>query len=146
MIADYFGVEPAIIARLKAEVPEVPESHIFTPFGLDGMMENSQPSPSLHVIYAGDAVTGDEVGARTRQIVGQRWLVVLAVRNAKAQLKNTTEIRTAAGVIIPKLLNALQGWAPAEWMRPLGRVSGPAAGYSSAFAYFPFMFEGRIIT
>ncbi len=146
MITDYFAAETAIVARLKEMVTEVPANHVFTPFGLDGMMENSQPSPALHIIYAGDVVTTDSAGQRTKQLIGQRWLIVLAVRNAKAQLKDTTEIRAAAGLIVPKLLDALQGWAPVEWMRPLGRVGGPAAGYSSAFAYFPFMFEGRIIT
>lgn len=145
-MTDYFEAETAIVARLKEQVTDVPDNHVFTPFGLDGMMENTQPSPALHVIYAGDVVSNDSAGQRSRLMIGQRWLVVLAVRNPKAQLKDTTEIRTAAGLIVPKLLNALQGWAPVEWMRPLGRVGGPAAGYSSAFAYFPFMFEGRIST
>lgn len=151
-ITDYFGAEPLIIARLKAllvdaeSAPLVPLAHYFTPFGLAEMQESSQPSPAIHVIYAGDVVTSEAVGQRSRTMINQRWLVILALRNARAQLRDTSELRLAAGVIVPFLLDALQGWAPAEWMRPLGRVSGPPAGYSSTFAYFPFMFEGRIVT
>lgn len=147
MLDDYFGAEPLIVARLKEKLGTlVPDNHYFTPFSLGDMVEGSQPSPAVHVIYAGDVVTADNAGQRTKQFVGQRWLVILAVRSAKAQLTDTSDIRAKAGVIVPALLDALQGWAPAEWMRPLGRVSGPAAGFSSSFAYFPFMFEGRIST
>ena len=149
MITNYFDAEPAIIARRVALVPEVPEKNIFTPFDLQDMVQSSQPSPALHVVYAGDGPqsAGDNAaGQGTSSFVAQRWLVVLAMRNAKAQLQQTKEIRTTAGVIIPKVLGALQGWQPVTWMRPLRRVGGPSAGYSSSFAYFPFLFEGRIIT
>ncbi len=139
---NYFEAEDPIVNRLK-EATGI--KHVFTPFDLEGMQESSQPSPSLHVIYAGD-VLGDAPAAKDKQFVGQRWMVVLAVRSAKAQLKDTTELRATAGQTIPLLLKALQGWAPVASMRPLGRVAGPPPGYSAAFAYFPFMFEGRITT
>lgn len=144
LITNYFEAEASIVARLQQEVPGL--KSVLTPFSIGDMVESSQPSPSVHVIYGGDAVSGNEAGSGTRRTIDQRWLIVLAVRTPKAQLQNTTEIRTLAGELIPQVLRSLQGWAPVTWMRPLGRVSGPAAGYSSSFAYFPFMFEGRIIT
>jgi hypothetical protein len=144
LINNYFGAEDAIVKRLQEQVPEL--KAVLTPFSIGDMVESSQPSPAVHVIYGGDAVSGNEAGNGTRRTIDQRWLVVLAVRTPKAQLQNTSEIRVLSGELIPKVLRSLQGWAPVEWMRPLGRVSGPAAGYSSSFAYFPFMFEGRIIT
>lgn len=144
LINNYFGAEEAITKRLQEQVPEL--KSVLTPFSIGDMVESSQPSPSAHVIYGGDVVNGNEVGNGNRRTIDQRWLIVLAVRTPKAQLQNTSEIRVLSGEIIPKMLRSLQGWAPTEWMRPLGRVSGPAAGYSSSFAYFPFMFEGRIIT
>jgi hypothetical protein len=145
MIADYFAAETAIVARLQERVTAVDSAHVFTPFSVDGMLESSQPALCLHVVYSGDVVTASENG-RTKSLVDQRWLVILAVRSAKAQLRDTSDIRAVAGPVITTVLDALQGWAPGEWMRPLGRVSGPPAGYSAAFAYFPFMFQGRIIT
>jgi hypothetical protein len=147
LIQDYFLAEPAIVARLKERVQGVKE--FYTPFSLADMVESSQASPAIHVIYGGDVIPGgrdNQVGQGTMRTLDQRWLIVLAVRTAKAQLQNTFEIRALAGRIVPQVLGALQGWAPVEWMRPLGRVSGPPAGYSSSFAYFPFMFEGRVIT
>lgn len=144
MIANYFEAESAIVKKLSDDVKEVKD--ILTPFGIDDMVESSQPSPALHVIYGGDVVTGGTVGNGERRTIDQRWLIVLAVRSPKAQLQRTAGIRDLSGKIIPKVLASLQGWAPVKWMRPLVRVSGPAAGYSSSFAYFPFMFEGRIFT
>ena len=144
LIVNYFEAEEAIVARLRASMPELKD--VLTPFSIGDMIESSQPSPCAHVIYGGDTLPGNESGKNDSRTVGQRWLVVLAVRTPKAQLQHTSEIRSIAGALVPKMLGALQGWAPVEWMRPLGRVSGPAAGYSSSFAYFPFMFEGRIVT
>ena len=144
LISNYFGAEDAIVKRLQEQVPEL--KAVLTPFSIGDMVESSQPSPAVHIIYGGDVVSGNETGNGARRTIDQRWLVVLAVRTPKAQLQNTSEIRVLSGELIPKVLRSLQGWAPVEWMRPLGRVSGPAAGYSSSFAYFPFMFEGRIIT
>ena len=148
LITNYFAAEQAIVDRLKAEVPGIMK--VYTPFDLQGVVESSQASPALHVVYSGDVVggtnPGPQAGAGAAKVVDQRWLVVLAVRTAAAQLQDTSEIRTKAGVIVPAILGALQGWQPVQWMRPLARVSGPTAGYSSSFAYFPFLFEGRIIT
>lgn len=148
LITNYFAAEQAIVARLTAEVPGILK--VYTPFDLQGVVESSQASPALHVVYAGDVVggtgTGPQAGAGAAKIVDQRWLVVLAVRTAAAQLQDTTDIRTKAGEFIPRILGALQGWQPVEWMRPLARISGPTAGYSSSFAYFPFLFEGRVTT
>lgn len=145
LIVDYFEPERNIVSRLKEVVTEV--NQVFTPFSLADMLEASQPNSCLHVIYAGDKVPRSEgIGNNTGNIIDQQWLIVLAMRLASAQLQNTSEIRALAGPIIPKVIGALQGWSPAVWMRPLRRVPNPAAGYSSAFAYFPFMFEGRILT
>lgn len=145
LITNYFEAEDAIVQRLRENVPELKD--VLTPFGLADMLESSQSSPVAHVVYAGDTLPNSEAGKGDTRMVTQRWLIILAVRTPKAQLQKTTEIRALAGAIVPKVLGCLQGWAPVSWMRPLGRASGgPPAGYSSSFAYFPFMFEGRIIT
>jgi hypothetical protein len=145
LITNYFEAEDAIVQRLREYVPELKD--VLTPFGLADMLESSQASPVAHVVYAGDTLPNSETGNGSTRVVTQRWLIILAVRTPKAQLQKTTEIRAMAGAIVPKVLGCLQGWAPVSWMRPLGRASGgPPAGYSSSFAYFPFMFEGRIIT
>jgi hypothetical protein len=141
---NYFEAEELIVARLRAEVLELKD--ILTPFSIADMLQANQNVPAAHIIYVGDNVVGEEAGKGARRVIDQRWMVVLAMRNAKAQLQNTSSVRQDAGLIIPKILNALSGWAPLEYMRPLVRAQAPAVGSSSTFAYFPFMFEGRVIT
>lgn len=144
LIVNYFEAEVAIVEKLTNAVPEA--AKVFTPFSIADMVESSQPNVCLHVIYFGDKVQPPEVGQNSKTFVNQQWLVVLAVRHPNAQLQDTQIIRETSGLIIPKILEALQGWQPVTWMRPLVRSSSPVvAGYSAAFAYFPFMFEGRII-
>jgi hypothetical protein len=142
--ANYFEAEASIIARVSEFAPEL--AAIYTPFVIGDITEASQKSPSVHVIFAGEDVISDDAGRGSRKPVDQKWLIVLALRNAKAQLAHTESIRNDAGVIIPKLLNALSGWKPTENMRELVRKQAPTPGYSSSFAYFPLMFHGRIIT
>lgn len=143
LIVDYFAAEAAIVARLEALGDF---KAVLTPFDVADMVESSQPSPAVHVIYSGDTIVGNEAGEGRQNMVAQKWLVIVAARLPKAQLQQTIKIRALAGQLVPKVLGALQGWAPVEWMRPLSRVNGPPAGYSSSFAYFPFMFQGRIVT
>ena len=138
---NYFNAEAAIIERLKELLPQV---KVLTPFSIGDMIESSQPSPAIHVIYGGDQVAGESNNG-TKSVIDQRWMIVLAVRTPKAQLQHTADIRTMAGEIVPTLLKALQGWQPIPEMRKLVRVNGPPAGYSSSFAYFPFLFEGQLI-
>jgi hypothetical protein len=140
---NYFDAEAAIVERLNDLLPEL--KAVLTPFSIGDMVEASQLSPTVHVIYGGDQVASTE-GRGQKAMISQRWLIVLAVRAPKAQLQQTSDIRVVAGDIIPNLLQALQGWQAIPQMRPLVRVNGPAAGYSSTFAYFPFLFEGLLVT
>lgn len=145
LITDYFACEKEIVERIKDSIPEL--KAVMTPFSLDGMLESSQNAPAVHVIYSGDVVNGNSVGSGAARTITQRWLIVLAVRLANSQLQDTSSIRGNAGELIPKLLACLQGWQPNSAHRPMVRSAGaPPPGYSSAFAYFPYMFETVIIT
>ncbi len=144
MQSNYFAAETSIVERLKDQVSGI--KAVYTPFSTADMVEASQHSPAMHVIYGGDSISGNEAGNGAHRTVDQRWLVVLAVRTAKAQLQDTTDARVLAGEIIPQILQALQGWKAEGMQRPLVRVSAPPVGYSATFAYFPFMFEGRMLT
>jgi len=145
LIINYFAPQPAIVARL-ALVPELAYTKIKTPFDIADLKESSQGDLNVFVMYAGD-ILGDSVGDGECQTVGQKWMVVVSVRVASAQLQDTTKLFEKAGTIIPKVLDKLQGWSPVNWMEPLHRIQGvPVAGYSAAFAYFPFMFKGMFVT
>lgn len=146
LIENYFEAEEAIVERLGG-IAGIKK--IYTPFDVSGAIESSQASPAIHIIYMGDRIDGDDgqkAGSGASRVVHQQWLIVLAVRTAAAQLQHTTQIRIDAGKLIPLILNALQGWQPVPWVRPLVRIAGPQVGYSSSFSYFPFAFEGRVFT
>lgn len=142
-MSNYFAMESEIVDRLRSQVPELVE--VYTPFDISDMVELGQVVPAAHVIYRGDTLS-DDVGRGRAVMVTQSWLVVLVVQNSASQMQDTTQIRVDAGLIVSKILAALQGWQPESSTRPLKRVNGVPAGYSAGFSYFPFAFEGELIT
>lgn len=129
---------------MRTLVPEFRE--VYTTFSLADLREASQATPCAHVIYVGDN-PGASVGRGERTVVDQRWMIVIAVRHAGAQLQKTSGVRELAGELIPKMLAAVNDWKPVNYMLPLRRVSGASSvGHSPTFSYFPFLFEGRLIT
>ncbi len=138
---DYFEVEPGIVALLETEFPDI---EVRAPASLGELQEQSQGDLNLYLLYAGDLVVAQSSDGEQVQ-VDQQWMVVLSVRNASAQL-DSSRSRAAAGPLIARLLRCLMGREPSAFSGPLIRGSGQAAGYSSSFAYFPFMFKTRVVT
>lgn len=144
---DYFAAEQPIVEQLSTVVGALVQK-IYTPATLQDV-EKQQVTPALHVLYMGDRInTGpqDRSENKSRQILSQQWMVVVAVRNAGAQIQNTSALREAAGPIISSTLAALQGFKPIAGMRELERVGAPAPAYRPTFAYYPLMFAGQIIS
>jgi hypothetical protein len=142
-IVDYFATEALLIAKLQADIPEL--KAVYTPSDMATVKESSLNTPCAHLLYRGDRVERDQVGRGERATVFQQWVVVLAARHPASQLSDTTKVRSVVGPLVPKLLKSLQGYQPVDWMEPLRRAGGnPIAGASPTFAYFPFLFEGRI--
>ena len=138
---DYFEVEPGIVALLAAEFPDI---EVRSPASLGELLEQSQGDVNLYVLYAGELIAGQTSDGMQAQ-VDQQWMVVLSVRNTAAQL-DASKSRAVAGPIASRLLRCLMGQEPSAFSGPLIRGSGQAAGYSSSFAYFPFMFKTRVVT
>ncbi len=141
---DYFALEPAIVARLTDQLPEL--EVVYTPFSVDNMLELTNAAIAAHVIYAGDRV-GESVGNGRANAVYQRWLVVLAIRDDSAQLEQTQSIRAIAAPLIIKLLRALQGFNPQiSGYRALQRTDdGVGVGHAPGFGYFPYLFESQML-
>ncbi len=140
---NYLSIGDEIVARLKSEVPDLLE--VYTPSGVGDAVEASLISPCGHVVYGGDQIGGD-AGRGSASVVVQRWFVILAVQESGSQLSDTSNLRQEAGLIMPKILAALQGWQPASSSRPLKRVDASPPVYETTFAYYPFAFEGVLIT
>ncbi len=143
MLADYLSLSPLIIARIGAAVSGI--AAVLPARDLAALNELALQSPSVFVVYDGDALA--ESGGRGQaQVVRQRWIVVLAVRNA-TQGDGGAAQTAQAGPLLSDLISALQGWQPGSPdFRPLTRVSAPRPGYSPAFAYYPLAFECQIFT
>ncbi|UHT65369.1 phage tail terminator protein [Acinetobacter lwoffii] len=144
MQSNYFALEPVIVERLKAIEGVLA---INTPFNVEDMLQITNCSPSLNVIYVGDRV-GESVGRGRAVPVIQQWLIVLAINDASSQLEETSNIRKTADPFIREILAKMQGFDPEiTGFRPFERVdSGVNVGSASGFAYFPYLFESKLLT
>ena len=143
---DYLSAENLLIARLKAEVPEL--AGVFSAADLEGVAEAQQVTPAAHVLFYGDRVVESGNGRSSTgdcQLVDQIWYVVLAVRNARAQATGEAT-RRDAGPLATKILKALQGWQPSPDHSPLKRIHGAGPGHKPGFLYLPFCVQTRITT
>lgn len=140
-MTDYLSAGPLIIARIKAKtgIEDVRPAR-----ELAGIAESAIRSPSVFVVYGGDTL-GANGGRGQAQVVRQRWVVVLAVRNA-TQGDGGEATATEAGPLITELLESLQGWEPSTNHGPLERKQAQQPGYSPAFAYYPLAFDCQLFT
>lgn len=144
MPADYLALGPLIAQRLRDQVGAL-QMVVELQAADDLESELRGRRAAAFVVYDGDRL-GDSAGRGQAQTIWQRWLVVLAVRNARGA-DSGDGVRDAAGPLITRLLAALQGWQPdGTGHRPLARVAAPAPGYSPAFAFYPLAFESQITT
>ncbi len=139
----YLSAESIISARIEDQVPGL--RAVLPVADLAGVTEAQQVTPAVYVIYDGDRI-GQSAGRGVSQQIHQRWIAVVAVRNARDQRAGAAA-REEAGPLIDALLAALDGWAPSLLHQPLVRISGPGPAFTpGGFGYFPFVFETRITT
>lgn len=144
-VSNYFAVEPIIAQHIKANVTGLLD--VDTPFDIDDMLNHSNATPSVSVIYYGDRM-GDSASKGKITTQYQQWLIVLKVRDAKAQGRDTNELREYANDFILQLLGCMQGFDPRTIdktltaYRQFKRVDSPVGvGSDAGFGYFPFLFE-----
>ncbi|MDW7746584.1 hypothetical protein [Halomonas sp.] len=144
---DYLVAEGLILARLEAQLADLSGLKVLSAADLAGVTEGAQHTPALHVIYMGDAVPGGEqVDQGNYHVLRQRWMVVVAVRNARQQ-RTGQAAREAAGPLLSRAIQALSGWRPGQGLGPLARVSAPAPAFTpGGFGYFPLQFETVLMT
>lgn len=140
-LVDFLGLEPLIIARLKASVPAA--RAVLAAEDLADVQERSQVAPALHVIYGGYRVTEASENGRTAA-TEQTWIVVVVVKGAGQRGDAAAALRASAAALVTPVLSALMGWRPAERMRPMKLANGPRPVFSSGFAYFPLTFTATV--
>lgn len=145
-IADnWLAAGDRIVARLAAQVPALRMVETMTTLTAEGIEQRIKTqAPAAIVVYMGDRITPDPRAPRITA-GAQRWVVVLAVRNARAG-GNNAALADEAGPLLPLIRAALAGWVPLDEGRPLRPASGMAPGFGVAFAYYPLAFELDFVT
>lgn len=144
-IDNYFAIEPLIVQNIRQNVDNLLD--IDTPFDIDTMLDFSNVTPSVSVIYYGDKMGESSTnGKMTSQY--QQWLIVLKVRDSGSQGRDTNSLRAYANPFILQLLNCMQGFDPKTLdpnltaYRKFKRADSPVGvGSDVGFGYFPFLFE-----
>lgn len=104
------------------------------------IQEAKQVTPALYVVYQGKTVAAQG----TRSMDAHRWAVVLAIKHAADQ-KSTDYLNNIAGLYLAQVQAAFKGFTPAGAVEMLKEVTPPAPYYNSGFAYFPLMFEAKVL-
>lgn len=138
-MADAFSAWQPILDRVKAQVPGL--KAVLPAWDLASIEERSQVCPAAFVLLDHELPI-DSADKGAKQMVAQRFLVVLSLRNAQDTLGGTG-IRNEAGTLLRGIAAALSGWAPTPDHRPLKRIGGPRNLYTPGYAYLPLGFETR---
>lgn len=147
MIEHYLAAEQLIVERIRAQMPDL--KNVFGMADLASIQDNaSQFAPCVCVVYDGDEVPqGDSAraGAGAAQVVQQRWVAWLIVRNVRSAARGEAA-RSEAGPMLSALLSALAGWSPGPDYRPLRRGSSPRPLYLTGTLHFPVLMLAPLIT
>lgn len=146
MIADYLAPWDLIMERLRDQVPEL--QAVLSAPDLAAIREDQQRTPNAQVMYDGDDVAsgdGASAGRGAAQVVYQRYLVYLCVRNVRDPGRLAGAFGEA-GPLVSKIIKALAGWQPSSDFRPLRRTSAGKPLYSPGYVYFPVGFSTQLIT
>lgn len=129
----------AIVERLRDQVPAlrlVGEVDAFT-----DVTDTPKQLPAALVLLHDLRVTVRNA-MRAEATTEQDWLVVLAARSASAAGGANAE---SFGALVPQVVAALQGWAPAGSHRPLAWGTGPRPNYGRNVSWFPLLFTLTVV-
>lgn len=144
-MANYLEAEQLIKAKLETELASnSPKVHVKTAADIAGIEEDSQRTPAVYIVYDGDTV-GEDAGYGQSNIVKQRYMAVITVRN-KSTIRSGEKTREDAGELLSQVISILSGWKPGNGYSELKRVDSIPPGYSAGFGYFPVAFEITKVT
>ena len=133
-VNDFSALEDRIVELLKTAVAGMtPAVHVLTAAELEGVRENAQLTPALHVVSDGfRPVEGGHKVAR----LAHTWYVVAAVRNAATQ-RSGAAARRQAGPLLARAMVALLSVQLPGTARPLELAPAPRGRYAAGFYYLP---------
>ena len=134
---------PAIVDRLRAEVPTLREVMLLDELesGAKGAAPALKQFPSAVVLL--DRIRPRADDQRNKAAAVQDWIVALAARSARQDAdRNSAQI----GTLIPPVVKALQGWAPAEQAFAMNWQPAMRPNYGRDLSYFPLVFSIQVVT
>lgn len=141
---NFFDLEPVILARLREQLAGLqPAVKVLTAADLNGVEENKQFTPAVHLIYQNYSVTESRADG-TQARITQPWLAVVATNRKKA-IRSGDAAREDGGAIAMRVCAALMGFRPAGSSKPMKLINAPDANYSAGFHYLPLAFEAEMI-
>lgn len=145
LAADYLFLAPLIEQRLREEIAEgVPVEGIEQ---LSQVVDAAELRPFvMYVMWGGDRVPqveGARSGQGASQVLYQRWIVWLRVRNASTADKAARNL--AAGPLLSAIHKAIAGWVPGGAFKPFLRAQGVPPDYKAASGMYPLAFEINLV-
>lgn len=137
----FTDVEQALVERLKAVLPN--DVHVLTASDLADIDEGRQPTPAVHVIYDGYRPGESRPDGKATRI-SQRWLTVIAVRNARGR-GHGANAREDAMELTTQIAPKLMGYQPSKEIAPLFLSAAPAPGGSDGFLYVPLAWSTETV-
>lgn len=148
-MANFLALEQLLVTRLKSTLPEPAAAagfktvHVLTAADLAGVTVEQQLTPAVQIIYQGyKKVQGRSDGKVAT--IGQTWLVTVATRNLR-DVKSGQAARNEAGLLASLVLDALMGWKPPSFSKPLELVDAPNGGHLAGFFYLPLAFAAEFV-
>lgn len=139
-MSNYFEVGLALVEHLQSKKSELGVNFVGTAADIGKI--NKQITPALYVVNTGNNPVDVSGAVDSRDL--QQWTVVVAVSNQAAQT-DTLALMEAAGGIISRVINEVQGFEIDDYHDPLQRSSTSGRPeYFSSFALYPFTFQTKI--
>lgn len=138
MSDNYFAVGLALLKDLELQADSWGVKKVGTAADIRGI--NMQTTPALYVVNTGNSANAIEF---IDSVDIQQWTVVVGVSHQAAQ-RSTSELMQAAGELISKVINHVQGFEIDEYHDPLERTgTSGQPEYFGTFALYPFTFKTK---
>lgn len=130
---DFLALEPLLVARLREQMPA--HVHVLARRELSEIVEPSQPTPAVHVLYRGYRPSRARTGMYEE--LDLLWLTVVSVLNA-TDVTAGAGARADAGALLGAVVQSLGPWVPPlAGYESMALDDAPMAGYRAGHAYFP---------
>lgn len=142
LITGPLSLEPLLVDRLKtALASHTPAVHVLTAADLEGVIEERQLVPAVHVVFADLKPLTVDVGNTRAECL---WHTVVTLKNVSTADKGAAA-RNSANALAHAVYTALAAWMPPGHSKPLALTNGPRGGHHNGFFYLPLTWRTEFV-